>query len=189
MEEKKGFLTRISEWFGNVNNVFASWATILLTVTGGFYMAWEFLDRWQARTVQQTEMEQAQSDQRQAFFLRQIWKSDLDSLNAQSSRDRAFYMEQIVKKDSIILVVIPKVVKSLQRVSSDLSKTNQKFDVILGKQVQNERVDVIKILNQRDSIAREQSKESDEIKALLEDIRRRSEEVSRDRPKFGDQVK
>jgi len=179
----------IMKWLGSANNLITLASAIFMAAIAIMYAGWDFSDRWQKREREQSEFQQHQSDQRQAYFLRQIWKKDLDSLMGQFNRNTTILMEQSIKKDSLLLVVIPVMSSRINRQNNEIEKLNQKFRLIIKGQEQSQQVDFIRVLNERDSIAADKARRDSLDLVLLREIRKINYNLLRDEPKFGDRAR
>lgn len=75
MRPKK--INPIMKWLGSANNLITLASAVFMGAIAIMYAGWDFSERWQEREREQSEFQQHQSDQRQAYFLRQIWKKTL----------------------------------------------------------------------------------------------------------------
>lgn len=195
MEEKKGFFKGLTEWFSNVNNLIATWTAILLGVVGAFYIAWEFSDRWQERAAVQ---EKRSADEREidneqtAMYFNKFASAHMDELMKKYDAKIDVLIQENIKKDSILLLILPKMTTEISRMRSDVEKVNQKFSILLSEQPVSEKLDIVKMFNQRDSIISNQERRDSLDLVMIREIRNINKELLRDReqqPKFGDRAK
>lgn len=187
MSDKKDIFGRLGDWIGRINNSVTGVSALLLTSVGIFYMAWEFSDRWQERTFAQTEYSKHQDNLQQAYFLRQILKKDLDSLTATFSKTNHILLEQSIKKDSILLLILPEMSREISTTKKEVDLLNHKFNNILSSKTDNDKVDIVRMFNQRDSIAHVKHRNDSLNVIILREIRRANNQLMLiDLPQYGD---
>ena len=187
MEEKKDF----SYWISKANNNIGIVSAMFLGSLGIFYAAWEFSDRWQERTIQQTEYERERDNEQQAFFINQAINKGFDSLREEIAESNSFFYTNSIKKDSLILIVFPVLSKELSKQRLELNKINQKLGIIIDKSKPSDKFDFMKVLNERDSLRFNQAVTDSINEYIMQDIMRRTDKLKSEynRPKFGDRVK
>lgn len=171
-------IDKITGFVKKINNSITGVSAMLIASFGIMYAAWEFSDRWQEREIKKTELERQKDNQQMAFFLRQVWRKDLDSLLVEFNEQNRLVIREAAKKDSVLLMVIPGLVKKIEILDSDISKINEKIDVLISDN-SGEAIDFIKLLNERDSLHEVKIRERDEFNAVLLEIRRAQEELTR----------
>lgn len=195
MEEKKGFFKGLTDWFSNVNNLIATWTAILLGVVGAFYIAWEFSDRWQERAAVQEKRsarEREIDNEQTAAYFNKFAAAHMDELMRKYDTKIDILVHENIKKDSILLLILPKMTTEISRVGSDVEKVNQKFSILLSEQPVSEKLDIVKMFNQRDSIINAQARRDSIDLVLLREIRKINKMLLRNntqQPKFGDRAK
>lgn len=171
-DKAKGLFSSIGDFLSRVNNSVTGVSALLITSVGIFYMAWEFSDRWQERTMTQTEYSKQQDNMQQAHYLKQILKKDLDSLTNTFARTNKTLIEQSIKKDSILLLILPQMSREINRTNTEVDRLNHKFNQVLSISPKNERTDFVRVLNERDSLAKVRVKNDSINQIILNEIRK-----------------
>lgn len=184
MEDKHPLTALLENWKVIIGTILII-ATTAIALRSAF---WEFNDKGEAREKAIREMKTEESNHQLAYFMRKVWKKDMDSLIAHFSQTNEILMMQAIKKDSLLLIVIPTMSRRVNRSNVEVERLNQKFNLILNKQDRSDKVDFLRLLNQRDSLAAAKSRSDSLDMILLREIRK----INRlyfEKPKFGDRVK
>lgn len=177
----------------SIVQILTSWKAMLTLISGivalglGIrYAFWEYSDKLEERRQRITEAQREQDNLEQAYLLRKILKSDLDSLTASFSRTNEIILEQSIKKDSMLLVVVPVLMQRISQTSLNVEKLHHKFDLLMDKETDVDKAYFLQILNTRDSIAIAQARKDSMDALMMREIRRISRHLLNPRPKYGD---
>ncbi len=189
MEEDKNWFMKLLDNWKAISAAILIIVTTALAIRTAF---WEYDDKAREREQKLKEQNRTEDNLQQAYFINQIIKKQFDSLRVELRNSNAFFYSNSVKKDSMMLLVVPRMNKELGRQGRELKKINQKINMVLEKQPQSDRVDFIKLLHDRDMAADEKARKDSMDMVLLREIRNINKILLYDnipQPKYGDRAK
>ena len=158
---------------------------LLIGAFGIVYAYWEFSDRMVQRQETQREKENVEQSETIALMVRAMWVNDLRSLKDSIHVDHVFLMEQAYKKDSVLLIVLPRVMESVERTSRTVKAWDLKWAVVEGDNSKQEIKEMLRYYLQ-------ESKYQDSIyqkdAAIMRELRAINRILTQD-PKAGDRAK
>ena len=167
-------------------------ATILIITTTALAIRtafWEYDDKAREREKRLKEENRTEDNLQQAYFINQIIKKQFDSLRVEIAQSNHFFYSNSIKKDSLLMIGYPQISSEISRLRQDNVKINQKLNLIIDGQPSSDKIDFIKLLNERDEAANEKARRDSIDMILLREIRNINKGLFQDRPKFGDRVK
>lgn len=157
----------------------------------------DYMDKYEDRQERQRERERAeaeymreQNNKQQAFYLSGFVREEMQAMMDEYNANLQKLMKSAVEKDSVLLIVIPKLVENVSLANSEIARVNHKVSVLINEQSPQEKVDFIRILHERDSIALANQRYEEDVKEILRQVKLANERLlENQQPQRGDRVK
>lgn len=181
-----GLISRADKWKILIGSLSAAILLVVSTVSG----VTEYMDKHEERQRAEAEYMREQNNKQQAFYLSGFVKEQMQATMDEYNENLQKLMKAAIEKDSILLIVIPKLAENVSLANSEIARVNHKVSILLSEQPPQEKVDFLRILHERDSIALAGKRYEEDIKEILRQVKLANERLlENQQPQRGDRVK
>jgi len=157
---------------------------LLIGAFGIVFAYWEFSDKMVQRQEAQRTNENIEQSETIALMVRAMWMNDLQKLKDSIQVDHSFLMEQAYKKDSVLVIVLPRIMQQVNEILRSVQASEAEKS-ISQSQSKDEKTDQIwKYLRDRDIADSLYLRDQ----AIMKELRSINKQLFNS-PKFGDRAK